>query len=171
MYEEVSQLLKEAKPLYIARKRRNNRIKSGAAMLAVSVNAEAGEHKFKHPQGEPPRHEQMAEKLAQDLGLTAEQKAQAEKIRADGREKVKPLMERAKKLHEEMDKLRQENMQEFEKILTPDQQEKFAKIKAEMKKHKGPRGPHPKFDDKEPRPDMPPFEPDYHPENIPEPKD
>lgn len=34
MYEEVSQLLKEAKPLYIARKRRNNRIKSGAAMLA-----------------------------------------------------------------------------------------------------------------------------------------
>ena len=149
MYEEVSQLLKEAKPLYIARKRRNNRIKSGAAMLAVSVNAEAGEHKFKHPQGEPPRHEQMAEKLAQDLGLTAEQKAQAEKIRADGREKVKPLMERAKKLHEEMDKLRQENMQEFEKILTPDQQEKFAKIKAEMKKYKGPRGPHPKFDDKE----------------------
>ena len=142
-----------------------------SAMLAVSVNAEAGEHKFKHPQGEPPRHEQMAEKLAQDLGLTAEQKAQAEKIRADGREKVKPLMERAKKLHEEMDKLRQENMQEFEKILTPDQQEKFAKIKAEMKKHKGPRGPHPKFDDKEPRPDMPPFEPDHHPENIPEPKD
>lgn len=33
--DEISKLLKEAKPLYFARKKRNNRIKALAAMLAL----------------------------------------------------------------------------------------------------------------------------------------
>ena len=37
MYEEVSQLLKEAKPLYLARKRRNNQIKTVLAMLVCII--------------------------------------------------------------------------------------------------------------------------------------
>lgn len=115
-----------------------------ATALVLSANANAKDKKD-FPK-EPPRHERMADKLANDLGLTAEQKEQAAKIRQDGREKVKPLMEKVKKIHKEMDELRKENMKEFEKILTPEQQEKFAKIKTEMKKHdkrrgKGPKGP------------------------------
>lgn len=117
-----------------------------ATALVLSANANAKDKKD-FPK-ELPRHERMADKLANDLGLTAEQKEQAAKIRQDGREKVKPLMEKAKKIHKEMDELRKENMKEFEKILTPEQQEKFAKIKTEMKKHdkrrgKGPKGPRP----------------------------
>lgn len=37
MYEEVSQLLKEAKPLYLVRKRRNNQIKTVLAMLVCII--------------------------------------------------------------------------------------------------------------------------------------
>lgn len=134
-----------------------------ATALVMSANANAKE-KRDFPNGEPPRHERMADKLAQDLNLTAEQKTQADKIRKDGREKVKPLMEKVKKIHEEMDKLREDNMKEFEKILTPEQQEKFAQIKAEMKKHdmrrKGHKGPRPGHEMM--NPDLP--EPDAKPE-------
>ena len=37
---------------------------------------------------------------------------------------------------EKMDKIREDNMKEFEKILTPDQKKKFEKIKEERKPHK-----------------------------------
>lgn len=119
-----------------------------STVMVFAATANARVHKNAGPVGEPPRHEQMAKRLADDLGLTAEQREKADKIREDGQEKIKPLMEKVRKLHEKMDKLRKENMKEFEKILTPEQQEKFAKIKAEMDKHKGPRGP------KAPRPGM-----------------
>ena len=80
----------------------------------------------------------MSKKLADDLGLTKEQQEQAEKIRKEGREKLKPLFEEMKDIREKMDKLREDNMLEFEKILTPKQKEKLKDIKArhheEMKK-------------------------------------
>ena len=67
-----------------------------------------------------------------------EQQEQAEKIRKEGREKLKPLFEEMKDIREKMDKLREDNMLEFEKILTPEQKEKLKDIKArhheEMKK-------------------------------------
>lgn len=85
-----------------------------------------------------PRHEmKMHEDLAQKLNLTDEQKTMADKIREDGRKQMKPLMEEQKALHEKMDKLRKENMEEFEKILTPEQKETFSKIK---KEHRPPHG-------------------------------
>lgn len=37
MEDDISKLLKEAKPLYFARKRRNNRLKAFAAMLVGAV--------------------------------------------------------------------------------------------------------------------------------------
>lgn len=95
-----------------------------------------------------PRHEmKMHEDLAQKLNLTAEQRTLADKIREDGRRQMEPLMQERKALHEKMEKLRKENMEEFEKILTPEQKEAFAKFKEEhrppherMKKHRfGPR--------------------------------
>ena len=76
---------------------------------------------------------QHHEKFAKELGLTEEQKAQAKKIREEGREKVKPLMDEMKQLRQKMDELRKQNMEEFAKILTPEQKTKLEKIKAEKK--------------------------------------
>lgn len=79
------------------------------------------------------KHHKMADKFAKKLGLTEEQKAKADKIRKAGHEKVKPLMKQMDELREKMDKLREENMKEFESILTPEQKAKLDKIKAERK--------------------------------------
>ncbi|MCQ2741032.1 MAG: hypothetical protein MJ210_02820, partial [Alphaproteobacteria bacterium] len=62
----------------------------------------------------------------------------ADKIREDGRKKMEPLMEEKKQLHEKMDAVRKANMEEFEKILTPEQKQKFESIKA-AHKNKGPK--------------------------------
>lgn len=132
-----------------------------AAIMLGAAGAYAQEKK-PVPPAERPHHEQrmeqMEDKLAQELGLTAEQQVQAKKIHQEGRKKVKPLMDEMKDIRKKMDELRQENMKEFEAILTPDQKAKFEKIKAErhekwkqmkdkMKKgkrmmHKGPRPDH-----------------------------
>lgn len=130
---------------------------SVVSMGVTSVCAQPAEEGMLPP---PPAYEMphkerkdMADKFAKDLGLTEEQKALADKIRKDGREKMKPLMKEMKNLREKMDKLREDNMKDFEKILTPEQKDKLDKIKAEhkkkfeegrkkrkmMKKHKGPR--------------------------------
>ena len=80
-------------------------------------------------------HEKMAKKMAEDLGLTEAQQAQAKQIREEGVKKIKPLMDEMKALREKLDKERRANMEEFEKILTPDQKKKFEDMKA-----KGPFG-------------------------------
>ena len=64
--------------------------------------------------------------LAKRLNLSEEQKNKADVIRARGREEMK-------KLHQKMQEIRQSNMEEFEKILTPEQKEEFEKIKSELK--------------------------------------
>jgi len=93
-------------------------------------------------------HEEMSKKLAEDLSLSDEQKVQAEKIREAGHAKMKPLMEERKALHEKMDSLRKANMEEFEKILTPEQKKKFEEIKAKHKEHKfGPKHHAPRVED------------------------
>ncbi len=61
--------------------------------------------------------------LAEELSLTEEQKAEYRKIHQKGREQIKPLMEK-------IQKIRQENLEAFEKILTPEQLAKFSKMKA-----------------------------------------
>ena len=78
-------------------------------------------------------HEMHQKKLAEDLGLTAEQQAKAEAIRKADFEKMKPLMEEMKALREKMDNMRKENLKSFEEILTPEQKAKFEKIIAERK--------------------------------------
>ena len=87
------------------------------------------------PDGEGPKLEmKIRQPLAEKLKLTDEQKAQADKIREDGRKKMKPLIEERKELRKKMDAVRKANMEEFEKILTPEQKKAFD----EMKKHKRP---------------------------------
>ena len=104
------------------------------------------EHMGKHM---PLKPEVMEAKLADKLGLSSEQREKAKAIREAGHKKIKPLMQEMKTLREKMDKLRHENMEEFEKILTPDQKKKFSEIKEQMKKHhsdfrkgRGHRGEH-----------------------------
>lgn len=86
-------------------------------------------------------HRRMAEKMADDLDLSKEQREEAAKIRQEGRDKIKPLMDEMKDIREKIDAERRANMEEFEKILTPEQQEKFDKMKKRgaeefRKKHK-----------------------------------
>lgn len=118
---------------------------SAIIMAAGMVNAadkKAGElspqpagHEMKNHKGEPKfdkkMHQRMADKFAKELGLSDEQKAEAKKIRKEGREKVEPLMKEMKVLREKMDKMREENMKEFEKILTPEQKAKMEQMKKE----------------------------------------
>jgi len=86
--------------------------------------------------------ENMQKELADKLNLTDEQREQAKKIHEEGRAKMKPLMEEGKALHEKMDKVRKENMGEFEKILTDEQKEEFEKIKQEFRKEFHHKKPH-----------------------------
>lgn len=78
-------------------------------------------------------HEKMHNKLAEELKLTDKQKAKAKEMRQASRKKIKPLMKEMKNLREKIDKIRKENMKEFEKLLTPEQRETFERIKAERK--------------------------------------
>ena len=65
-------------------------------------------------------------------------------------------MHERKLLREEMEEVRKENMEDFEKILTPEQK----KIFDEMKQHKGPKPPRPgKHRRPGPRPDHYPEHP------------
>ena len=81
------------------------------------------------------------EKLAEKLKLSEEQKIQAEKIRENGREKMKPLIEQKKELHKKMEEVRKDNMKEFGEILTPEQKKEFDEMiknghKRKMRHHK-----------------------------------
>jgi Spy/CpxP family protein refolding chaperone len=75
-----------------------------------------------------------AEKFANELGLSEEQRKKAEEIRKADFEKMKPLMEEMKALREKMDAMRKENMKSFEAILTPEQQVKFKEMIDEHKR-------------------------------------
>ena len=81
--------------------------------------------------------------LAEKLNLTEEQKKQADEIRSKGRTEIREL-------HKKMQELRQQNLEEFEKILTKDQKAKFEVIKEEQKKINGKPGldKNPAFDKK-----------------------
>ena len=91
----------------------------------------------------PPDPEKMAEKLADELGLSEAQREQAKAINKKGMEEVKPLMDQMRDIRKKMDELRKENMKEFESILTPEQKTKFDAFKEKMHpKHRAPRPRH-----------------------------
>lgn len=127
-----------------------------AFSLALSASAFAQDEPRDETMPPPPGIEHQMEKvkenmqneLADKLNLTDEQREKAKKIHEEGREKMKPLMEEGKALHEKMDKLRKENMGEFEKILTDEQKEQFEKMKEEFRKEFHHKKPHhrPDFD-------------------------
>lgn len=78
------------------------------------------------------------------LHLTKEQKERAKEIREEGREKLKPIMEEMKALRKKADEIRKDNMEEFEKILTPEQRKILKSF--EKGRHKKPIKPHKDID-------------------------
>ena len=86
----------------------------------------AKENKVLAPHPKIEHMQKMEQDLAKKLSLTDAQQEKAKEIRQKGREQMKEM-------HEKMQKLRQENMKEFENILTPEQKEKFEEIKNERK--------------------------------------
>lgn len=101
------------------------------------------EHAIDAPRPHMPPHEwkkgpkfdkefrkEMSDKFAEKLGLTEEQKAEAEKLREANRAKMEPLMKQADELRQKMDEIRKQNMEDFEKILTPEQKQKLDEMKA-----------------------------------------
>ena len=107
----------------------------GAAFLCCASTVTAQEPPMPPAEGPRPELAQKAEdNLAIRLKLTDEQKEQARKIHEEGREQMKEM-------HEKMQELRKSNMEEFEKILTPEQKAEFDKIKADRKHLRGPHRP------------------------------
>lgn len=97
----------------------------------VTTTKDAAKHMKK--KGDRPDFERkMQEKLAKKLDLTPEQQELAKKLNENSRKKIEPLMDEMRKTREEMDKIRRDNMAEFEKILTPEQKTKFDNMKKEQ---------------------------------------
>jgi len=106
-------------------------IVSASAITANTVFAEENlppkiEHKFNREDFQ----KKMSEKIAADLNLTEEQQAKAKEIREAGKKEIMPLMDEMNALREKIDAKRRANMEEFEKILTPEQKAKFEEMKA-----------------------------------------
>jgi len=85
--------------------------------------------KMEHQFNREDFQKKMANKIADDLNLTAEQKAKAKEIRETGKKEITPLMDEMNALRKKIDAKRRANMEEFEKILTPEQKTKFEEIK------------------------------------------
>ena len=109
-------------------------------MFSSVVNATEYEKSIpEHPahiQTDKDFHEKIAREMATNLDLTQEQQEQAKQIREKGREEIKPLMDQMKELRKKLDEKRKANMEEFEKILTKDQKNKFEKMKERAHKNK-----------------------------------
>lgn len=94
-------------------------------------------------------HEKMAERFTKELDLTEEQQEKAKEIHEQGKKDIEPLMDQMNMLREKLDAKRRTNMEEFEKILTPEQKTKFEELKKNAPEHErmhgpkfGPRGHH-----------------------------
>ena len=95
----------------------------GLALGAAAAQAHEGEKAGGHP---------MMEKMQQNLGLTPDQQKQVEQIKQEYQPRRQALMDQMKALHEE-------ESGKIRAILTPEQQAKFDKMRAEMKEHRGER--------------------------------
>ncbi len=102
----------------------------------------------KQAEAQTPKHdhkahfEKMSQKLSTELNLTNEQQEKAKLLREEGHKKIEPLLKQMKELRKQMDELRKENMENFEKILTPEQLTKFKTLKEEGKKRHKMKGKH-----------------------------
>jgi len=118
-----------------------------SAGMTISSAALAAKEDMPPPAAEirrGPNPEKMAQKMAEDLGLTKEQQEKARAIHEKGRAEIEPLMKEMQEIREKMDAKRRANMEEFESILTPEQKAKFEAFKKNPPHRRDPRGFGPK---------------------------
>jgi protein CpxP len=158
---------KEATPM------KNTRWMTMAAVLTLSaslaVAAPRGEGKGgKWHKGGHGQRGEMAERLMQQLDLTAEQKAQVQSLRSAFREQNKATFDKARETfrqfreakkandqaavdalkpqmeaqHTQLKELREAHHAQLLRILTPEQRDRFQSLKAEHKAKRGERREH-----------------------------
>ena len=106
--------------------------------------------------GGPGRDGAMAERMNKELGLTEEQQAKIKPLMEKRREQAKAIMDdeslSREQRREKLEALKAEGKAEMDKILTPEQQAKFKKMRAQREnrmgqgKGKGPKKDEPKQD-------------------------
>jgi len=122
---------------------------TGFSYLSAEEKVEQPHEKFQYEKKMPPiepgkLHEKHIEKLSEKLNLTEEQKEKISKIMKEGWQKIE---EERKKMMERTLAIRKETDKKIEKLLTPEQLEKFRQFKKEFrpkemkfKKHEGFKG-------------------------------
>jgi Spy/CpxP family protein refolding chaperone len=110
-------------------------ISSGAFCANAQTPDMPEQPKIEHKMDFEKMHQKMQQKIAEDLGLSAEQQEQAKAIHEKGKAEIEPLMKEMKALRAKMDEKRRANMEEFEQILTPDQKVKFEELKTKAPHH------------------------------------
>ena len=88
------------------------------------------------------------EQLSQRLDLNADQKTKVQQIFSDTREQLRGLR---REQEPRVNDIRRQADDKLQQVLTPDQWQKFQKIRAEARERRGNRGPH--GDDDRPRGD------------------
>lgn len=107
----------------------SNVVRAEETDIATVSQEEVLKMENNHPKFDKNFHEKMAKKMAEKLNLTKEQQEQATQIRQAGRKKIEPLMKEMKALRKKIDTERRANMEEFEKILSPEQKKIFDEMK------------------------------------------
>ena len=79
------------------------------------------------------------EQLSQRLDLNADQKAKVQQIFSDTREQLRGLR---REQEPRVNDIRRQADDKLQQVLTPDQWQKFQKIRAEARERRGSRGPH-----------------------------
>ena len=78
------------------------------------------------------------EQLSQRLDLNADQKTKVQQIFSDTREQLRALRQESEP---RMNDIRRQADERLQQVLTPDQWQKFQKIRAEARERRGGRGP------------------------------
>ena len=105
-----------------------------AAMLITGASANAAENE-PMPIRDRPTPEMMEAQLADRLQLNSDQRKVIRERREQDQVEMRQLMEKMKEIRNEMNRIRQANIEAFEAQLTPEQKAEFDKIKAERKAH------------------------------------
>ena len=79
------------------------------------------------------------EQLSQRLDLNADQKAKVQQIFSDTREQLRALRQESEP---RVNDIRRQTDEKLQQVLTPEQWERFQKIRSENRDRRGGRGPH-----------------------------
>lgn len=117
-----------------------------AALIIPNVNAAQDKGEGKGPRG--PRGGQMVERMAEELGLSAEQTAKVKAIHEAARPQMEAIRNDAslsrEQKREKSQAIQKDTEAKVDAVLTPEQQAKAkemrAKLRERMKERRGPKG-------------------------------